>query len=338
MAAKGRLQLDDFYSGLIAGDRTVLARAITLIESSKESDKNLAVDLLSRLQRDAPKKSIRIGFSGAPGVGKSSLIEAFGLKVIEAGHKVAVLAIDPSGIVSGGSILGDKVRMPQLSLHESAFIRPSPARGFLGGVAQSTHESILLCEHAGYDVVIVETVGVGQSEHAVRQLVDVFVLLLLAGAGDDLQTIKRGILECFDILAVTKCDGAGEPLARRYAKELGELLPQLKPATPSWTPVCLETSSVTLSGISELWTETERFCLEANTKGVFEAMRTQRAEIIFRDNLSESLAKEVLAIPSVRSLIELERQSLENGSPGRAVIEAIVKEITSRIVLGECAK
>jgi LAO/AO transport system kinase len=322
----------DYCADISAGDRTLLARAITLIESSKEEDRVLAGELLATLAANEQKKeSIRIGFSGAPGVGKSSLIEAFGMAAIEAGKKVAVLAIDPSGIVSGGSILGDKVRMAQLGLHERAFVRPSPARGYLGGVAQSTFESILLCEAAGYDVIIIETVGVGQSEYAVRQLVDIFVLLLMAGAGDDLQTIKRGILECFDILAVTKADGGNEVAAKRFATELREVIPQLKPATPGWTPVCVQTSAHSTGGVTELLAEAERFFLTMTSSRVIETKRAERQDAILGDCLKERFAECIPLIPLVAEIIKNEHGRMVQGEPVRLLVDSVVKQVTDLI-------
>lgn len=248
-----RLAVDDYVAGVRAGDRGVLARAITLVESLREDDQQRARAVVAALLPDTGGAH-RVGITGVPGVGKSSLIEALGTHLTGAGHRVAVLAVDPSSPRSGGSILGDKTRMPTLARDPRAFVRPSPSLGALGGVARHTREALLLCEAAGHDVVLVETVGVGQSEAMVAQLVDSFLVLQLAGAGDELQAIKRGILELVDVLAITKADGDGAHAAARARAEFAAALHLVRPRHPAWTAPVLTCSAHTGAGIAALWT------------------------------------------------------------------------------------
>ncbi len=247
-----RLSTDALEAGILDGDRGLLARAITLVESTRPDDNAQANDLLERLLPHTGG-AWRVGISGVPGVGKSTLLDALGVHLIEGGRRPAVLAVDPSSALSGGSILGDKTRMERLAADPRAFIRPSPAALTLGGVARRSHETLLLCEAAGFDVVLVETVGVGQSETLVADLVDTFVLLLLPGAGDELQGIKRGIVELADVLAVNKCD-ADRSRARRAALEYRAALHYLRPRTPGWTPPVQLLSGQSGEGLEELWT------------------------------------------------------------------------------------
>lgn len=241
---------------LIAGQRRALARAITLAESSRPEHLREAQHLLAEVLPQAGR-SLRVGLSGAPGVGKSTFIEALGLQLAGAGHKVAVLAVDPSSQRTGGSIMGDKTRMPNLTVHPGAFIRPSPARGALGGVARRTREAITLCEAAGYDVLLIETVGVGQSETQVADMTDVFVLLTLPNAGDELQGIKRGIMELVDVCVVNKAD-SDPAAARRSQSELAAALHLLTPRTAA-QPQVLQASALTGAGIAEVWSAVEAF-------------------------------------------------------------------------------
>ena len=237
--------------GVRAGDRAALARAITLLESRRADHRALADDVLARLM-PLTGGSQRMGVSGVPGAGKSTFIEAFGLRQVEAGQRVAVLAVDPSSSLSGGSILGDKTRMLRLANHPSAFVRPSPSGGTLGGVAARTRETVLLCEAAGFDAVIVETVGVGQSEALVAGMVDFFVVLALAGAGDELQGIKRGVLELADLVAVNKADGDGLMRAEMAARSLRSALDVLAPRDAAWRPPVLTCSALTGAGLAEI--------------------------------------------------------------------------------------
>ncbi len=254
-----------------SGSRAELARAITLIESTRADHREQAGELLVELARE-PANAYRIGISGVPGVGKSTLIEALGGRLTAAGHRVAVLAVDPSSSRSGGSILGDKTRMPRLAADPAAFIRPSPTAGTLGGVATATRESIVLVEAAGYDIVLVETVGVGQSEIAVAAMVDCFCLLVLARAGDSLQGIKKGVLELADVVAVNKADGPHEPEARQAARELAGALRLLRNPAP---PV-LTCSAVTGRGLAEVWAAVERHRGEQTESGELTRRRQQQ--------------------------------------------------------------
>ena len=239
-------------AGVLAGDRTSMGRAITLVESTRPADRGLAQELVSQLMPHAGGAH-RVGISGVPGSGKSTLIDTLGLRLTGAGHRVGVLAVDPSSAITGGSILGDKTRMAGLAADESAFIRPSPSAGTLGGVTSTAPRSITVLEAAGYDVVLVETVGVGQSEAAVHASVDCLCVLALAGAGDELQAVKRGLLELADVLAVNKADGAGEQAARLAAAELRRALPLLAPTGEEGPPPVMTVSALTGAGVDELW-------------------------------------------------------------------------------------
>lgn len=251
--------------GVLSGQRAALGRAITLVESRRRDHQIQAQDLLTRLLPHAGKAR-RVGISGVPGVGKSTFIEALGLHLTEAGHRVAVLAVDPSSARTGGSILGDKTRMERLAQDERAFIRPSPSAGRLGGVNRATRETMIVCEAAGFDVVLVETVGTGQSETLVADMVDFFLVLMLPGAGDELQGIKKGILEIADMIAVNKCDGGNRDKARAALVEYRHALHILTPASPNWSPPVVMCSGLSGEGLDELWTKVEehRGITEAN--------------------------------------------------------------------------
>ncbi|MFC5412037.1 methylmalonyl Co-A mutase-associated GTPase MeaB [Larkinella bovis] len=247
-----RLPPDHYISGIRSGDRLVLSRAITLVESQLASDQALALHILEQVLPQTGA-SIRVGITGVPGVGKSTFIEALGKHLTVLGKKVAVLAIDPTSQRSHGSILGDKTRMETLSMDPLAYIRPSPSGGSLGGVANKTRETMLLCEAAGFEVILIETVGVGQSETLVHGMVDFFLLLMLAGAGDELQGMKRGIMELADALAITKADGDNAAAADRARIEYQNALHLFPPAPTSWTPPVLTCSALQNQGIGELW-------------------------------------------------------------------------------------
>ena len=275
-----------------AGDRRALARAITLVESTRADHRAAADGLLKALLPHAGN-SIRIGITVVPGVGKSTFIEALGLHVIGAGHRIAVLAVDPSSKLSGGSILGDKTRMEKLSRSDSAFIRPSPTGGALGGVARRTREAIVVCEAAGFDVIVVETVGVGQSETAVADMTDLFLLLLQPGGGDELQGIKKGIVELADIVLVNKDDGDLAPAARRAAAEYSAALNILTPASPDWTPSLATCSALTGKGIAEAWALVEKYRAIMEPGGAIAARRATQARAWMwgeiRDGLTDAL-------------------------------------------------
>lgn len=269
------LSLDDYERGVVDGDRTVLARAITLVESLRPDHREKAQELLVRL---LPRTggSRRVGVTGVPGVGKSTFIERLGLELLEAGRRLAVLAVDPSSSVSRGSILGDKTRMAKLSTDPRAFVRPSPASGTLGGVARKTRESLLLCEAAGYDVVLVETVGVGQGEVVVAEMVDFVLLLLLPGAGDELQGIKRGILEWIDLVAVNKADGENRLAAAKARSQYEAALRFMHPVNPRWTPPVVTCSGREGDGLEELWEHVERHRRILAEAGDLEARRREQ--------------------------------------------------------------
>ena len=270
------------------GQRRALARAITLIESTRSDHRQAAEALLGELLPDTGR-SIRLGVSGVPGVGKSTLIERLGLHIVAAGHKVAVLAVDPSSPRTGGSILGDKTRMEELSRSADAYIRPSPAGRTLGGVARRTREAVLACEAAGFDVIIVETVGVGQSETAVADLVDMFVLLLAPGGGDDLQGIKRGIVELADALVITKADGDLASAAERARADYAQALRLLSPASADWTPPVIKCSAVTGEAIGEIWAAVERFHSSTDKSGALRARRAEQARAWMWSEVNETL-------------------------------------------------
>ncbi len=271
-----KLTTEDYIAGVLAGDRTILARAITLIESQADAHQAQAQEVLKAV---LPKtgNSIRIGITGVPGVGKSTFIEAFGSMLCDQGRQVAVLAIDPSSAVTGGSVLGDKTRMEKLSRHPNAFIRPSPAGSTLGGVARKTRETLLLCEAAGFDTILVETVGVGQSEVTVRFLVDFFLLLMLAGQGDELQGIKKGVVEIADAIFVNKCDGANRPRALAKQAEMAGVLHFLHPATEGWKSRAGICSASTGEHIDEVWKTAQEFLAATRESGVFERRRREQA-------------------------------------------------------------
>ena len=247
-----RLSIDAYVEGVLAGDRAVLGRAITLVESNSPRHQRQAQELLLRLLPHAGKAH-RIGISGVPGAGKSTFIEAVGCWLCDQDHRVAVLAVDPSSRVSGGSILGDKTRMHQLATHPSAFVRPSPSSGSLGGVGRKTRETMIVCEAAGYDIMLVETVGVGQSEVLVSDMVDFFLVLMIAGAGDELQGIKRGILELADLVAVNKADGDNLIRARQARQELETAAHFMQRVNPHWKPPVLCVSALEGTGLQDLW-------------------------------------------------------------------------------------
>jgi len=296
-----------------AGERAALARAITLVESSRAEHQAEARTLLTRLMPETGG-AWRIGLTGVPGVGKSTLIETLGLSLTRSGRKVAVLAVDPSSSRTRGSILGDKTRMGALSVEENAFIRPSPSSGALGGVARKTRESLLLCEAAGYDVVIVETVGVGQSETVVANMVDVFVALMLPGGGDELQGIKKGLLELAEILFVNKADGDNARRAEQSARDLRAALHLLAPASPHWNPVVLTGSAATGDGIDTLWRTIEQHRKALDAAGALEARRASQRVDWFRAMVEEGVLAAFKANPHIAKAMERMTYEVEAGA------------------------
>ncbi len=309
---------------VLAGDRRALAQAITLAESSRrdhQHDANEVIDALLPHTGDA----IRVGISGPPGVGKSTLIEALGLHVAEAGHRVAVLAVDPSSQLSGGSILGDNTRMVDLNHHPNAFIRPSPSGGTIGGVARRTREAMLLCEAAGYETILVETVGVGQSEVAVAGLVDLFCVLVAPGGGDDLQGIKRGIMELADLLVINKADGDLAPAAARAEADYLAAMGLMRPRWEAWRAEVTSCSALEHTGIAEVWTAIERFRVATTSSGELPARRSEQALRWMWSELEEVLVERLRHHEDVRSRLHDLEQAVSSGSlsPGSAVADLV---------------
>lgn len=278
----------DLAAGVLAGDRTAIGRAITLVESVLPEHRVDAAALLDELLPHSGDAH-RVGITGVPGVGKSTFIEALGLQLTGAGHKVAVLAVDPSSSRTGGSILGDKTRMAQLSVDPDAFIRPSPSAGTLGGVTRATREAMIVLEAAGHDVVLVETVGVGQSETVVHGMVDIFVVLMLSGAGDELQGIKKGVLELADLLAVNKADGANVDKAKQAAVDYRRALHLVQPPGASWEAPVLTCSAIERTGLAELWDEIERHRALMTETGERDERRREQKLTWMRTMLQERL-------------------------------------------------
>jgi len=295
-------ELDLIAAGVLAGDRTWIGKAITLVESRNQDDYEEASALLEMLSPHSGASS-RIGITGAPGVGKSTFIDELGTRLTEKGHRVAVLAVDPSSSISGGSILGDKTRMDRLSSDKEAFIRPSPASGLLGGVAKRTRETIVLIEAAGFDVVLVETVGVGQSESQVADMVDFFLVLLLAGAGDALQGIKKGVLEIADLLVVNKADGENELRARQAAREYQSATDLLAPTNPSWTPPVLTCSGLTGQGVEAVWEQVSDHRAVMDAAGNWESRRSEQKVRWMWDLIEDRLIHRLREDPEIASTI-----------------------------------
>ncbi len=297
---------------VLAGKRGPLSRAITLVESTRAAHKEQAQRLLVELLPHSGK-AYRVGISGVPGVGKSTFIDALGSVLTAAGHRVAVLAVDPSSSRTGGSILGDKTRMNRLATDPSAFIRPSPTSGTLGGVARATRESIVLMEAAGYDIVLVETVGVGQSETAVANMVDTFLFLTLARTGDALQGIKKGVLELADVIAVNKADGEHERDARRAARELSGALRMLRAQHAVWTTPVLTCSALTGAGLDTVWAQVARHREAMREAGRFEAVRAQQQVDWTWSMVREQLLAELTTDNRVRALVPQVEAAVRSG-------------------------
>ncbi|WP_421890848.1 methylmalonyl Co-A mutase-associated GTPase MeaB [Marinoscillum sp.] len=308
-----RPSLDELTRGIDQSDRMVLSRAITILESKLASDQQLAMKLLDSLMHKTGK-SVRIGITGVPGVGKSTFIESFGTHLTSLGKKLAVLSIDPSSSLTKGSILGDKTRMTHLSQNSNAFIRPSPAGTSLGGVAQKTRESILLCEAAGFDVILIETVGVGQSETAVRDMVDFFLLLMIAGGGDELQGIKRGIMEMADALVINKADGNNLKPANRARKAYENALHLFPPHESGWVVPVKTCSAIKNEGIPEIWTTIETYMSSLSERGFITKQREAQ---------------------NVKWLHELIRTRLETDFFGDPAMKDKITQVTKKVAAGE---
>ena len=308
-----RLSAAEYAAGIRSGSRTVLGRAITLVESTLPVDQVLAQEVLQAVLPHTGH-SLRVGITGVPGVGKSTFIEALGRFLVETkGHKLAVLAVDPSSQRGGGSILGDKTRMPWLSAQPAAFIRPSPAGTSLGGVARATREALLLCEAAGHGVIFVETVGVGQSETTVHGMVDFFLLLMLAGAGDELQGLKRGIMEMADALCITKADHGNEQAARRARLDYQSALHLFPPAPSGQVQPVLLTSAVSGSGIAEVWEVIEQYAAATRQSGYFEQRRQEQQLQWLHHSIVQALEARFYADAAVRERLPAVRAAVAAG-------------------------
>lgn len=290
----------EYVEGIKNQDRVMLSRAITLLESTRSDHQDIARTIVDQCL-PATENSIRVGITGVPGVGKSTFIEALGTRLAEADHRLAVLTVDPTSERSRGSILGDKTRMGALSSHENAYIRPSPTAGTLGGVARKTRETILLCEAAGYEIIFVETVGVGQSEVKVHSMVDFFLLLALAGAGDELQGIKRGIVEMADAIAINKADGENVAAAENARAEYERALQLLAPPESGWDPPVLTCSARTGDGIKEVWDAVEDYQTHTRDTGYFETQRRRQAQHWLYQTIEQRLQEDFFSDPSVEA-------------------------------------
>lgn len=307
------IPIEDYVQGVLQQDRTKLAQAITLVESNAEQHFAYAQQMIQQLLPYAGK-SIRIGITGVPGAGKSTFIEAFGKYLCEQGHRVAVLAVDPSSSISGGSILGDKTRMEQLAKDNRAFIRPSPAGETLGGVNRKTRETILLCEAAGFDIILVETVGVGQSEVVVREMVDFFLLLVLTGAGDELQGMKKGIMELADAIVINKADGDNKQRALTTKNEYNRFLRFLRPATIGWKTKAYTCSSILKEGIGEIWNVITQFKQITEASGVFEKRRKMQLRDWLYAMIKDQLEFRFFHHPTVKEALPIIENQVMSGT------------------------
>jgi LAO/AO transport system kinase len=307
-----RYNTSEFTDGILAGDITILSQALTLVESSLPEHQLIAQEVIEKCLPHSGN-AVRLGITGVPGAGKSTFIEALGMHLIRSGRKLAVLAIDPSSERSKGSILGDKTRMEELSVAKNAFIRPSPSAGSLGGVARKTRESIILCEAAGFDTIFVETVGVGQSETSVHSMVDFFLLIQLAGAGDELQGIKRGIMEMADGIAINKCDGSNVDKAAVARSQYQNALHLFPPHESGWSPEAITCSSIDLTGITDVWSMVERYVDFVKANHFFEEKRNTQSKYWMYETINDQLKANFYQNIEIQNLlIESESKVLSN--------------------------
>ena len=325
-----KLTENDYIQGILNQERSVLGRAITLVESNSNQHREMAQTILNQLTSHMGQ-SIRVGITGVPGVGKSTFIEALGCLLLEKGHRIAVLAIDPSSSRTGGSILGDKTRMEKLSRDRRCFIRPSPSSGTLGGVAQKTRETMMICEAAGFDIIFIETVGVGQSEITVRSMVDFFLLLMLANAGDELQGIKKGIMEMADAILINKSDGDNKTRSEFAKNEFERALHYLQPTIPGWHAHAYTCSSVTGEGIDTIWDVIMSFCQMTKTSGYFFEQRKKQALQWFYSLIENQLKNMFFQHPAVKSILpQVEKDISESRyTPYHAVHQVMAKYLSS---------
>jgi LAO/AO transport system kinase len=326
---RAQFTVDDYVRGVLSGDRTLLARAISLVESTNAGHQKMAQELLLRLAPEAGK-AFRIGITGVPGVGKSTFIEAFGNLLIGQGHRVAVLAVDPSSSRSGGSILGDKTRMETLANNPRAYIRPAPSSGRLGGVTRATRETMLVMEAAGYDIVLVETVGAGQNETVVADMTDFFLVLMLPGAGDDLQAIKKGVLELADLIAINKCEDDNAQKAEAALQHYRSALHIMTPNSPNWRPPVLKISGLQGIGLETLWQRVQEHHRIFIESGELEQLRRHQRSKWMWSMIEDQLLDALKSHPEVQSNLERISQDVE---AGRTTVPVAVLELLTRFGL-----
>jgi len=320
----------EYFDGIRKGDVSTLGQAITVLESKSQEHRSTALELLDMCLPFAGN-SKRIGITGVPGVGKSTFIEAFGSFLVEQGHKPAVLAVDPSSSITKGSILGDKTRMMSLSKSEQAFIRPSPSMGSLGGVSRATRETIILCEAAGFDIILVETVGVGQSETEVHSMVDFFLLLMLAGAGDELQGIKRGIMEMADLIVINKADGDNQEASKRAKREYKNALHLFPAHEYGWIPDVSLCSSIESKGIEKVWKIITSYFELLNDKNIFDQSRSDQLSAWFHSSINQQLKELISDHPKYEKLInellnKIQTEELSPSSAAHTLVHQLIKE------------